>query len=145
MSNIEEENLPFEKDSLDVIIFADVLEHLHDPEKTVRYIRTLLKEGGCILASIPNLMHVSVMRRLLQGDFTYTEVGLLDKTHIHLFTYNEIMRLFQGTGFRVERVATRAVSISESDARLIRTLCAIAPEAKPFMYDTFQYFVRAVK
>lgn len=145
VNNIEEENLPFEKESLDVVIFADVLEHLHNPLKAIRYIRTLLRNGGCILASIPNLMHISVMRGLLQGNFTYTETGLLDKTHIHLFTYNEILRMFRDADYRVEHVETRGIGISEDDRALIQRLCALDQAAQPFMYETFQYLVRVRK
>ena len=145
VGNIEDENLPFAENSLDYVIFGDVLEHLHNPLRTVTYIRTLLKENGCILASIPNVMNIEVMRGLLHGDFTYTEIGLLDKTHIHLFTYKEILRMFEKAGFTVEKTEQYKSDISEQDAELIEKLCALDSAAEPFMYETFQYIVRARK
>ena len=145
LNNIEDENLPFEKESLDVVVFGDVLEHLHNPSRTVSYVRGLLKEDGCILTSIPNVMNIEVMKGLLHGDFTYTEIGLLDRTHIHLFTYNEIIRMFDETGFTIERVEHVNSDLSQDDRMLIEKLCALDPAAEPFMYQTFQYVVRARK
>ena len=139
VNNIEEENLTFEKKSFDYIIFGDVLEHLHDPLKTIRYCRGLLKEGGRIIASIPNLMHISVMEKLLQGHFTYTETGLLDKTHIHFFTYNEIVKMFEDGGYKVEKVKTIVRPISERQEDLIRKLLKVQKGASKFMYEAFQY------
>jgi 2-polyprenyl-3-methyl-5-hydroxy-6-metoxy-1,4-benzoquinol methylase len=41
----------------DVVVAADVLEHLVDPWSIVRGFRTLLAPGGIVLASIPNVTH----------------------------------------------------------------------------------------
>ena len=101
LNDIEEENIPFPKKKFDYIIFGDVLEHLHNPLKTLIYCKDFLCKGGCIIASIPNVMHISIMEQLMQGDFTYQETGLLDKTHIHLFTYNEIIRMFHTAGYEI--------------------------------------------
>ena len=145
VSNIEGENLPFEPESLDVVVFGDVLEHLRDPQRTITYVKTLLKKGGCILASIPNLMHISVIADLLRGNFTYTDIGLLDRTHIHLFTYNEILRMFQSADFTVEQMTSFAPQLNAVEEKLITGLLALEPSAERFMYETFQYHVRARK
>ena len=56
--------------------------------------KAIYKENGVILASIPNVAHISVLAPLLAGNWTYTEYGLLDKTHIRFFTFNEMLRMF---------------------------------------------------
>lgn len=101
VNNIEEKNLPFSKGMFDYIIFGDVLEHLHSPLEVLKYCKDFLHKGGCLVASIPNIMHISVIEQLLQGNFTYSEYGLLDYTHIHLFTYNEIVRMFVEAGYEI--------------------------------------------
>ena len=145
LCNIESEKIPEDLGDFDYIIFGDVLEHLRDPKKVLEYVRTRLSQGGRVIASIPNLMNISVVRELLKGNFTYTETGLLDKTHIHLFTFNEIIRMFGETGYNVENITSINSMISDSDNVLIDGLLKLEPNAKRFMYETFQYLVVAGK
>lgn len=142
-NNIEEQTLDFSPQTFDYIIFGDVLEHLHNPLKTIQYCRKFLKKNGYILASIPNLMHISVIEKLLQGDFTYTETGLLDKTHIHFFTYNEIIKLFEAGGYKIDQIGTVASPISAGQKSLIDKLLELQAGASSFMYEAFWYIVRA--
>ncbi|MCR4640938.1 MAG: methyltransferase domain-containing protein [Lachnospiraceae bacterium] len=143
VADIEKEDMPVPEESLDYVIFADVLEHLRDPAKALRYVLKLLKPGGKLIASIPNVMHVSVMRQLLRGDFTYTETGLLDRTHIHLFTFNEIVKILKESGFEAEIVADRPIPLTDEDRRLIDGLMSLGGGAERFMFEAFQYHVRA--
>lgn len=141
--NIEEENLSFEE-KFDYIIFGDVLEHLHNPQKTIRYCNEkLLKEHGCIVASIPNIMHISVMEQLLHGRFTYQDTGLLDKTHIHFFTYYEILSMFQEENYSIEEVYISTRKLTEEQEELKVKLMEISHNVEMHMYDTFQYVVKA--
>lgn len=70
------------KKIFDYIILGDVLEHLTDPWKIVNELKQYLKKDGCLISSIPNIMHVSVLRNLVLGNFTYEDSGILDKTHL---------------------------------------------------------------
>lgn len=85
----------------DVIIFADVLEHLPDPRRTLRSLRTVLTKDGFVAFSIPNMGHLSVRLDLLAGKFAYTETGLLDRTHFHFYDREEIADMFAGGGFEI--------------------------------------------
>lgn len=143
--NIEDKNLPYREGMFDYIIFGNVLEHLGDPEGVVSYCRRLLKEDGRILADIPNLMHISVVEDLLKGNFTYRDTGLLDRTHIHLFTFNEIVRMFLDAGFLIEDMRHNVLDITEEQKELIEKLVAMNTGADRFMFEAFQYFVSAVK
>ena len=129
----------------DYIIFGDVLEHLHDPLRTIRYCRRFLKSGGCIIASIPNVMHISVMQKLLNGDFTYTDDGLLDKTHIHLFTLNEIVKMFQAGGYAIREMEAIGLPVSDAQNEVIDKLLRCGGKAGRQMYEAFQYVVCAQK
>lgn len=66
--NIEDKLIPFEG-TFDYIIFGDVLEPLHVPQGIIRFCREKLTPHGCILANIPNLMHISIIELLLHGRF----------------------------------------------------------------------------
>ncbi|WP_195288214.1 class I SAM-dependent methyltransferase [Roseburia faecis] len=84
--NIENYYWKKNKKKYDYIIFADVLEHLSNPKKVLDNCKEILKENGRILISIPNVTHNSIIIDMLNDKFVYSDVGLLDRTHIHFFT-----------------------------------------------------------
>lgn len=144
VGNIEDKKIGFEDVKFDYIMFGDVLEHLRDPAGTIRYCRELLKEDGRIFACIPNVMHYSVMRQLVDGNFTYTDMGLLDRTHIHFFTYKEIVKMFQSEGYEIEQmgsIRTRENDEKEENVALIKALLALSSETEEYMYYAYQYLV----
>lgn len=83
----------------DYIIFADVLEHLRDPKKVMIRIKRFLKDSGSVILSVPNLAHNAVILNLINNDFEYRELGLLDNTHIHFFTYNSLVNMIRNSGY----------------------------------------------
>lgn len=83
----------------DVVIFADVLEHLPDPRAALAAVHALLNERGVIVYSIPHMGHLSVRLDLLEGRFPYTELGLLDRTHLRFYDRLEIHDIFAKSGF----------------------------------------------
>jgi predicted TPR repeat methyltransferase len=85
----------------DVVVCADVLEHLPDPASLLARIRRWLTPGGILLASIPNVANVSVRAALLVGRFEYADRGLLDRTHVGFYTRSSGRRLLEKNGFRV--------------------------------------------
>jgi 2-polyprenyl-3-methyl-5-hydroxy-6-metoxy-1,4-benzoquinol methylase len=85
----------------DVIIFADVLEHLVDARAALVACTPSLAEGGAVLYSIPNMAHLSVRLDLLEGRFGYTEVGILDRTHVHFHDREGVDALFADSGFDI--------------------------------------------
>ena len=89
----------FGEERFDVIIAADVLEHLSDPWRCLEAIRGLLRPEGFIVISIPNIAHGAVLGRLLQGRFPYQEKGLLDRTHLRFFTRFDLEDMLLATGF----------------------------------------------
>ncbi len=89
----------------DVILCADIIEHLKDPEAFLHSLRDLLKEDGKLLASVPNGAHVSVRLELLQGQLVYEDTGLLDRTHLHLFTHQSLLAMVSRAGYRVQELS----------------------------------------
>lgn len=89
----------------DCIVFNDVLEHMVDPWAALRSTLPWLAPGGSVVASIPNVRNVRVVANLvLRGDWTYTDSGVLDRTHLRFFTARTIRELFRASGFVVERL-----------------------------------------
>jgi GT2 family glycosyltransferase/tetratricopeptide (TPR) repeat protein/2-polyprenyl-3-methyl-5-hydroxy-6-metoxy-1,4-benzoquinol methylase len=101
VGDVEQIRPPFSAGAFDVIVCADVLEHLREPGLFLRRAREWLRPEGQLIASIPNVRHHSVVRALLLGDWTYEPAGLLDRDHLRFFTRREIEKLFARAGFRV--------------------------------------------
>jgi 2-polyprenyl-3-methyl-5-hydroxy-6-metoxy-1,4-benzoquinol methylase len=102
IANIEDMHLNYEKESFDVILFADVLEHLIDPYKVLYKFKKYLKKDGVIIASIPNIRNWKILKTIfIRGDFKYEDSGILDKTHLRFFTKKNIMNLFEDNGYSI--------------------------------------------
>ena len=87
----------------DVIIFADVLEHLAWPIGVLRGYLDLLKDGGSVIVSLPNVGLWSVRFNLLLGRFRYEETGVLDHTHLRFFTRRTAREMIEQAGLRIVR------------------------------------------
>ena len=85
----------FKNIRFDYIIFADVLEHLYNPEEILKRAVELLKDNGSILLSLPNIAHNSIIMELIENSFTYHKTGLLDNTHIRFFTKKSIDQIVE--------------------------------------------------
>jgi 2-polyprenyl-3-methyl-5-hydroxy-6-metoxy-1,4-benzoquinol methylase len=71
IGDVEKLTLEFQPGAFDTIVCGDILEHLREPERLLRQARSWLSTQGCLLASIPNVRHHSVVCSLLQGNWTY--------------------------------------------------------------------------
>jgi 2-polyprenyl-3-methyl-5-hydroxy-6-metoxy-1,4-benzoquinol methylase len=89
----------------DVMIFADILEHLIYPEIVLKYfVSNFLKNNGKVIISLPNIAHLSIRLKLLFGRFDYTDSGILDKTHLHLYTVKTAQDFVHNTGYLIEKI-----------------------------------------
>ena len=94
----------FKDNRYDHIIFTDVLEHLREPQKIFNACADFIKEDGSILFSIPNAAHGDIIANLYNNDFKYTELGLLDNTHIHLFAYKNIVNMVEKSKLKLNKL-----------------------------------------
>jgi 2-polyprenyl-3-methyl-5-hydroxy-6-metoxy-1,4-benzoquinol methylase len=138
------EDLPHR--AYDAICFMDVLEHMPDPHAALRAAAEVLAPGGVIYASIPNVRHLSVWWPLVhRGDWTYTDTGLMDRTHIRWFTESSIRRMFEESGLQVQTLkginrARRGAGGEDGwKLRMLSTLTR--GRSDPFFW--VQYFVSA--
>lgn len=87
--------------TFDVVLYADVLEHMSDPIGALKQTKQLLNPQGMVVASIPNIAHLAVRLQLMAGSFTYTDRGPLDRTHLRFFTRRTVRQLFEDANYRV--------------------------------------------
>ncbi|KUK82602.1 MAG: Methyltransferase type 11 [Microgenomates bacterium 39_6] len=91
--------------TFDIIIAADILEHLKNPQKTLAFLnKNFLKKKGKIIISLPNIAHLTIRLKLLTGKFPLQETGILDKTHLHFYTLKTAQKLIENSDLKIERV-----------------------------------------
>lgn len=143
--DIENSAFPFEGIRFDYIIFADVLEHLHEPERILREMAGRLKEGGAFICSIPNLMNLSVLYPLLQGKFEYEEAGILDRTHLRFFTLDSIGKMLEKCGFHMEKLlySQNPDEMGEQEMECLKHILNIPGCADRDQFLAYQYLFLA--
>lgn len=111
----------------DVVVFADVLEHLMNPVAALEKVKTVLKKGGRIAFSIPNMAHISIRLQLMEGFFEYTPIGVLDRTHLHYYDELEVKHIFAEAALRIDHINPVTWTYPESvlSERLLRMGLAI--------------------
>jgi 2-polyprenyl-3-methyl-5-hydroxy-6-metoxy-1,4-benzoquinol methylase len=137
----------FEPAGFEVILCLDVLEHMIDPWKFLHRIKRWLAPEGHLIATIPNLGHVSVLLELLDGKFAYRDLGLLDRNHLRFFTRGSLEEMFHEAGYTVHhldrnRVELKYAKIGADLSRFPKEILAFIqglPEA-----TTYQFIVKAV-
>jgi methionine biosynthesis protein MetW len=111
----------------DYVVVSDVIEHLRNRLEVLRSARRYLKQDGRLIISTPNVALWFYRLSLLIGRFEYGPRGVLDETHVHLFTRASFRRLVEKAGFHVvaERVTALPFEVvfeSTGRSRLIRAL-----------------------
>ena len=74
------------EEKFDVILMTDILEHIVEPTEMIKMYEKVLKEKGSILISVPNFANIKVVLDLLNNQIAYSDVGILDNTHLKWYT-----------------------------------------------------------
>jgi 2-polyprenyl-3-methyl-5-hydroxy-6-metoxy-1,4-benzoquinol methylase len=107
LGDVEKLSLPFERGYFDYIIYSDILEHLTDPWSVLKKHRELLRDDGVVIASIPNVQHYRVIKKLLRGSWDYKEKGVLDSTHLRFFTLKSVREMFGQSGYKIDKLVCK--------------------------------------
>jgi len=113
----------------DVVLMLDILEHLTEPAAVLRRVTSILADGGWGIISLPNIAHLSVRLSLLEGKFTYTDLGLLDRTHLRFFNRAGVDELLQEAGWGMfelvrstREFGTTEINVEGADPELVHRL-----------------------
>ena len=118
----------------DVVVCADVLEHLASPEALLARIHHWLHPEGILLVSIPNIANVSIRAALLFGRFRYTERGILDRSHLCFYTRSSARQLLDG--LRVSRASIEPTAMPYELALPSLSHAALAAPTRAFAQAT---------
>jgi len=103
----------------DVIICGDVLEHLVDPYNIISKLKKNLKKDGVIIASLSNIRQIFILKDILiNGDFRYTDAGILDKTHLRFFCKKNMINLFEDNNLIVKKIISNSNLIGKTTKKI---------------------------
>jgi 2-polyprenyl-3-methyl-5-hydroxy-6-metoxy-1,4-benzoquinol methylase len=120
-----DERTDFGSERFDCVVFNDVLEHMTYPQIALARAKQLLSPNGVVVASIPNVRHLSVVWDLaVRGKWEYQDAGILDDTHFRFFTQSSIVGMFERSGLTVRS----CVGINEAVGRKFRLLNLFFPK-----------------
>ena len=88
----------------DVILLGDVLEHLKHPEKLLKKLHDFLNDDGYLVCSIPNISHILIRLKLLNGEFNYESTGLMDEDHLKFYTLKTIISMLAKGKFKIQKL-----------------------------------------
>jgi SAM-dependent methyltransferase len=88
-------------DSFDCIICSHVLEHLHNAESVLREIQKLLRPESVLIVALPNVLLWKQRLEFLRGQFRYTDGGIMDRTHVRFFDWENANALLRNIGFTI--------------------------------------------
>ena len=88
----------------DAFLFADVLEHLDDAIGALTLARGIAEPGSTLVASVPNVGHLSLVRDLVRGRFDPVPAGLADAGHLRWFTRSSLEEALEEAGWTSVRV-----------------------------------------
>lgn len=96
---------PFRDESFDMIICADVLEHLYRPDVCLKEFYRVLKPDGALLVSTPNYAHPYRIWQLIKGNSFHDPFSEYQfYAHIRFFTYKTLKKFLAHYGFHVTEV-----------------------------------------
>ena len=137
------------EERFDVVTCADVIEHLRSPVRLLQALPGCLEPDGVLLASIPNTAHASVRLDLLEGRLTYRDTGILDRTHLHLYTQHSLRTLFSKARYRVEELTYTFHDLADNIIRERLERLGLHPSEPTFSLlhapdaAAYQFIVRA--
>jgi 2-polyprenyl-3-methyl-5-hydroxy-6-metoxy-1,4-benzoquinol methylase len=101
---------PFKDNYFDLVTLFDVLEHLTSPITALKECRRILKYGGKLVITTPNLnAGEKTVLKILAKENTWH--GFFDETHVNLFKPSSLKTSVEGTGFRTLELKTPFYSL----------------------------------
>jgi SAM-dependent methyltransferase len=145
MFNVEEDEFPFSDNMFDVVLFCEMLEHLlMDPLAALRQIHRVLRPGGVLVLTTPNVARLGNVLAMVNGGNIYDPYSGFGPygRHNREYTRHELHRLLEFAGFDVEYSLT--ADGHPSDYAMSARLMEVAPLVGFRRPDLGQYhFVRA--
>ncbi|WP_160687134.1 glycosyltransferase [Clostridium sp. C2-6-12] len=126
----------------DYIILGNKLQSSSNPWKLLKEIKKFLKPGGYIIATIPNVMHYSVIKTLLNGQFTCSQNPLVDRSYNKFFTLTDIYNIFNECGYVNPYVLQYRNESTQEDDTFLNQICNIVGENMRWHFLSYEYVAK---
>jgi 2-polyprenyl-3-methyl-5-hydroxy-6-metoxy-1,4-benzoquinol methylase len=131
----------------DIVLAADVLEHLVNPGALMGQVKNVLAPDGVAMFCVPNIAHWYPRLRSTLGMFDYDQRGILDSTHLRFFTRRSIRKLVERQGFTIRRIEPvglplDALGMEGTKAKMLRLVDRLLLDLWPTMFG-YQFIVEA--
>lgn len=119
IANLDDLELPslVDFEQFDVVLAGDVLEHTVNTRLVLEQMRLLIKPDGHLVVSVPNIAHGDVRLALLDGEFRYRDVGILDRTHRTFFTRETLVEFLEVNGFGNLEIFASTTPVGSTEIR----------------------------
>ncbi len=117
----------------DVIVFADILEHLKDPLEVLKTFKNYLNDEGYIVISVPNIANWKIRLQLLFGNFEYSEYGILDSGHLRFFNEKSAKKLVNDAGFEISEFDLSVGDVNKF-SKMFHSIGMIRPNLLAFQF-----------
>lgn len=118
VGDVEDVELDVGDEYFDLILYADVLEHLRNPWEFMKRQSSLLKSDGYVAVSLPNIANWHVIKGLLFNKWEYADSGIMDRGHLRFFTLPGMLEMFDYAGYDVAIQRRNRGKISELIGRM---------------------------
>ncbi|HKR61647.1 MAG TPA: glycosyltransferase [Pyrinomonadaceae bacterium] len=111
--NVESDTFPYADETFDVVLFCEILEHLlEDPVHALAEIRRVLKPGGTLIVTTPNVVRLENVRKMIAGENIYDPYSGYGPygRHNREYTQQDIFSLLTANGFRPDSLFTADVT-----------------------------------
>ena len=118
LNNPKESDLP--GSNYDAVVMGDVLEHLTNPIDAMKFVYEVSSPAARISCCMPIMTNIGVIERMLLGDLSYDEYGLLDSTHLRFMSIASTIKLFLDSGWFPTIETTRYVGVGNGGEKDIK-------------------------
>lgn len=148
--DIEKEDLPFEPESFDAVLFLEVFEHLRiNPIKTLKNLNEVMKPEGKLFLSTPNLYSYYYISNFVAGkgmDGGYEEFKMLEEAghmgHVRTYCVREMKQFLENTGFDIEDYNYYNYTAKQSEYRKSDVLSKFIKNFLPFLQTDLFFLAR---
>lgn len=128
--DVEVEVLPFPEEFFDVVVAAELIEHLYDTDRFLEGIRRVLKKDGFLVLTTPNLGSLGRRLLLLAGRNPIIEVAVSEGSagHIRYFVKDSLEELLKKHGFIIKFFRSDVINLDNSGNHFSSLLTRLFPQ-----------------
>ncbi|MGL4910912.1 MAG: hypothetical protein ACRC3Y_00640 [Romboutsia sp.] len=130
-------------EKFDYIVFNEVVEKLIDYNKFLNNLKSCLEYDGRLICGIQNIMNRNILKTILNGRFTYSDKGILNKSNLRFFTLEEIRTLFNKEMYDINNIIAIMENPTSEEEEFINELCSITNEKLKVNFSANSFIISA--